>query len=120
MVDMHPHQVLNLATVRLLQWPKAANIEWLEEVGGMRRYVECDDVVLLAIEFEFGRVVALVAVEDQQPIFALCPRRRIAVEVLDLIQAYRISSLAIVGGCDALVGREVVLGVLVGEVVLRG
>jgi len=31
----------------------------------MRRYVECDDVVLLVIELEFGRVVALVAVEDQ-------------------------------------------------------
>ena len=31
----------------------------------MRRYIERDDVVLLAIELEFGRVVALVAVEDQ-------------------------------------------------------
>ena len=29
-VDMHTYQVLNLAAVRLLQWPKAANIEWLE------------------------------------------------------------------------------------------
>ena len=73
-VDMHPHQVLNLATVRLLQRPKAANIEWLEEVGGMRRHVERDDIILLAMELEFGRVVALVAVEDQQPIFAFCTR----------------------------------------------
>jgi len=31
----------------------------------MRRYIECDDVVLLVMELEFGRVVALVAVEDQ-------------------------------------------------------
>ena len=62
---MYLHQVFNLATVRLLQRPKAANIEWLEEVRRMRRYVECDDVVLLTIELEFGRVVALVAVEDQ-------------------------------------------------------
>ena len=51
----------------------------------MRRYVEYNDIVLLAIELEFGRVVALVAIEDQQPIFAFCPRRRIAVEVLNLI-----------------------------------
>ena len=84
-VDIHPHQVFNLATVRLFQRPKAANIEWLEEVGRMRRHAECNDVVLLVIELEFGRVVALVAVEDQQPIFALCPRRGMAVEVLDLI-----------------------------------
>ena len=43
-----------------------------------------------------------------------------AVEVLDLIQAYYIGRPAIVGGCDAPVGREVALGVPVGEVVLRG
>ena len=73
-VDMHPHQVLNLATVRLLQRPKAANIEWLEEVGGMRRHIERNNVVLLAVTLEFGRVVAFVAVEDQQPIFAFCTR----------------------------------------------
>ena len=34
-VDMYLYQVFNLATVRLLQRPKAANIEWLEEVRRM-------------------------------------------------------------------------------------
>ena len=82
---MHTHQVLDLATVRPLQRPKAANIEWLEQVGGIRRHVECNDIVLLAIELEFGRVVALVAIEDQQPIFAFCTRCYIEVEVLDPI-----------------------------------
>ena len=42
------------------------------------------------------------------------------VEVLDPIQAYYISSPAIIGSCNAPVGWEVALGVLVGEVVLRG
>jgi len=64
MVDIHMYQVFNLATVRLLQRPKAADIEWLEEVRGMWRYAERDDIILLAIELKFGRVVALIAVED--------------------------------------------------------
>ena len=104
----------------MLQQPKAANIEWLEEVRRIRRHTKRDDVVLLVVELEFGRVVALVAVKDQQPIFALCPGRRIVIEVLDPIQPYCISSPAIIGSCDALVGWEVVLGILVGKVVLRG
>ena len=61
---MYPYQVLNLATVRLLQRPKAANIKWLEQMRRMRRHVESDNVVLLAMELEFGRVVAFVAIED--------------------------------------------------------
>jgi hypothetical protein len=73
-------------------------------VGRIRRYIECDNAVLLAIELEFGRIVAFVAVEDQQPIFTLRPRRYIVVEVLDLIEAYYISSLAVVGSCDTPVG----------------
>jgi len=38
------------------------------------RHTERDDIILLAIELEFGRVVAFVAVEDQRPVLALCPR----------------------------------------------
>jgi hypothetical protein len=63
-VDIQAHQVLDLAAVRPLQQPKAANIEWLEQVGGIQRYIECNDVVLLAIELKFSRVVALVAIKD--------------------------------------------------------
>ena len=51
----------------------------------MQRYIERDNVVLLAIELEFSRVVALVAIEDQQSVFASCARRYIEVEVLDPI-----------------------------------
>ncbi len=84
----------------------------------MQKHVERDDIILLAIELEFRRVVALVAVEDQQPAFAFYAKCYIAVEVLDPIQAYYISSLAIIGSYNALVGREVALSILVSEVVL--
>ena len=51
----------------------------------MRRHAKSNNVILLAIELEFGRVVAFIAVEDQQSVFALRTRRYIEVEVLDLI-----------------------------------
>ena len=84
----------------------------------MRRYAERNNIVLLAIELEFGRVVALVAVEDQQPIFAFRIRYRMEVEVLDPIQANGISRLAIIGSYNTPVGGEVVLSIPVSEVVL--
>ena len=84
----------------------------------MQKHVERDDIILLAIELEFKRVVALIAVEDQQPAFAFYAKCYIVVEVLDLIQAYYISSPAIIGSYNALVSQEVALSVLVSEVVL--
>ena len=104
LVDMYMYQVLDLATVRLLQWPKIANIEWLKVVRRMRRHVECDDVVLPVVELEFSRVVAFVAIEDQQPVYALSPSRYIVVEVFNPVQTYSIGSLAIISGRDTLVG----------------
>jgi len=89
-------------------------------VRGIRRHIERDNIVLLVIELEFGRVIALVAVEDQQPIFTFRTRYYIEVEVLDPIQAYYISRPAIVGSCNTLVSWEVALGILVSEVVLYG
>ena len=86
----------------------------------MRRHTERNDIVLLAVELEFARVVAFVAVEDQQPVFAFRTRCYIKVEVLDLIETYGIGRPAIVGSYDTPVGREVALGIPVGEVVLRG
>ena len=51
----------------------------------MWRHIERDNVVLLAIELKFGRVVALMAIEDQQPVFAFYIRCCMEVEVLDPI-----------------------------------
>ena len=60
------------------------------------------------------------AIEDQQPVFALWLGRFMEVEVLDPIEADCIDGPAIVGGCDLPVSWEVALGVLVGKVVRRG
>jgi len=74
--------------------------------------------VLLAVSLEFFGVVAIVAVKDQQPIFALRTSCYIEIEVTNLIYAFLIYSLAIIGCCNTLVGREVILFILVSKVIL--
>ena len=51
----------------------------------IRRYVKRNNIILLVVELEFGRVVALIAVEDQQLVFAFHIRYYIEVKVLDPI-----------------------------------
>ena len=84
----------------------------------MRRHTECDNVVLLAVSFEFFGVVAIVAVKDQQPIFALRTSCCMEIEVTNLIHAFLICSPAIIGCCNTPVGREVALFIPVGKVIL--
>jgi len=74
--------------------------------------------VLLAVGFEFFGVVAIVAVKDKQPIFALRTRCCMEIEVPNPIHAFLISNLPVIGYCNTLEGRKVALLIPVGEVVL--
>ena len=85
MGDTCTDQVLDLATIRLLQQAITANVKWLEVVGGIYRHTERDDVIFLAVDLKWGKMMALVAVEDQQPAPSLCIRCRMVVEMLNLI-----------------------------------
>ena len=49
----------------------------------MGRYTERNDVILLAVELEIGRVVAIVAVEDKEAINPGCSSFGMLVEVLN-------------------------------------
>jgi len=74
--------------------------------------------VLLAVGFEFFGVVAIVAVKDEQPIFALRTRCCMEIEVPNPIHAFLISSLPVIGYYNTLGGRKVALLIPVGKVVL--
>ena len=50
----------------------------------MLRHAERNDVVLLAVELEVGRVVAVVAVEDEEAMNPSCSSFGVLVEVLNL------------------------------------
>ena len=86
----------------------------------MRRYVEYNNIMLLVVGFEFFGVVAIVAVKDKQPIFALRTRYCIEIKVPNPIYAFLISSLAIIGYCNTLVSRKVALSIPISEVILPG
>jgi hypothetical protein len=64
--------------------------------------------------------VAIVAIKDQQPIFALCTRCCVEIEMPNPIHAFFIGSPAIIGYCNTPIGREVALLIPVGEVILPG
>jgi hypothetical protein len=55
---------LDLLAIYRLEWAKTPNIERLKNIRRVGRYIEGDNIVLLIIELEVGRVVAIVAVED--------------------------------------------------------
>ena len=72
-------------------------------MGRVWGYIEYNDLVILVVELELGRVVAFVVVEDQQLVYTLYIEYYIVVKVLDLVKANYISSPAIVSSCDTLV-----------------
>jgi hypothetical protein len=49
----------------------------------MRGHTECNDIVLLRVELEFSRVMALVAIDDQEPIFAFSAKRCMVIKVFN-------------------------------------
>ncbi len=59
---MHPHQALYLTPIRLFEGTKAPYIERLEDMRGMGRHTERDDIVALAEELKLCGMVALVAI----------------------------------------------------------
>lgn len=89
------HQVFYLATVGLFQRFEATDIKRLKQMRGMRRHAQCHDFVLLSVELELYGVVALVTVNDQQPVCAHLPRVRMAVEVPDSLRSSLVRGPAI-------------------------
>ena len=94
-----PHHPLDLSAICRLERAETSNIERLEDVRRVRRHAERNDVVLLAVELEVGRVVAVVAVEDEEAINPGCSSFGMLVEVLNPFQASLI-------GCPTVFGRR--------------
>jgi len=86
----------------------------------VRRYAECNNVVLLAVGFKFFGVVAIVAVKDKQPIFALRTRYYMEIKIPNPIHTFLISNPAIISYCNTPISWKVALSIPIGEVILPG
>ena len=76
----------------------------------MRRHAEGNDIVLLAVDLEVGRVVAVVAVEDEEAMNSGCSSFGMLVEVLNPFEASLVGCPTVVG-CrnDPVLGHWAVL-----------
>jgi len=77
------NKIFKFTTICPLKGTKAPNIKRLGKVRGVRREAKGDNVVLLAVLFELGRYVTLMAIEDNHPIDPSLPGPCMRIEVLD-------------------------------------
>ena len=78
------HYPFDLLAIYYLKRAEISNIKWLEDMRRVRRHTERDNVILFAIELEVGRVVAIVAVKDEEAINPGYSSFSILIEVLNL------------------------------------
>jgi hypothetical protein len=86
----------------------------------MWRHIESIDIILLTDYLEFERVVALMAVNNQQPTRAYCPPLCMLIKVPQLYNTKLVCCLAVVTNCNSLIAWYIVVLVLGREVVLTG
>ena len=84
----------------------------------MWRHTESIDIVLLADCLEFKRVMALMAVDNQQPTRAYCPPLCMLIKVPQPCNTKLVCCLAVVADCNSPITRYIVVLVLGREVVL--
>ena len=78
------HHPLDLLAIYYLKRAETSNIKWLKDVRRVRRHIERDNVILFIVELEVGRVVAIVAIEDEEAINPSYSSFSILIEVLNL------------------------------------
>jgi hypothetical protein len=84
----------------------------------VRRHVESDNLVILAVLLEFERFVALMAVNNKQLMRANNSSLCMLIKVLQLLQAELICCLAVLRNSNNLIVRRAALLILSREVVL--
>jgi hypothetical protein len=62
----------------------------------MRRYIKSNNLLFLVIYLKFDRIMAPVAVKNQEAIYTSCLIFQIRIEILDLVYSELIINLSII------------------------
>jgi hypothetical protein len=96
-------------SVQHLERRVAANIKRLEEVRGVRRHAESDNLVILAKLIKLWCSIALMTVKDEKSVRALCTGLCVSVEVLHPLKAKLVGCPSIVAESDCPLWWEVLI-----------
>jgi hypothetical protein len=75
----------------------------------VRRHADSNNLVLLAVLLEYERVVALIAVDNKEPISAYNPPLCMLIKVLQLLQPKLVCSPAVLRDCNNPVLGQILL-----------
>jgi hypothetical protein len=96
-------------SVQHLERRVAANIKRLEEVGGVRRHAESNDLIIFAELIKLWCSMALMTVKDEESVRALCTGVCVSVEVLYPLKAKLVGCPSIVAESDCPLWWEVLI-----------
>jgi hypothetical protein len=83
----------------------------------VRRHADSNNLILLAVLLECKRVVALMAVDNEEPMSTYNSPLCMLIKVLQLLQPKLVCSLAVLRDCDNLVLGQILLLILGREVI---
>ena len=84
MSDVTPHKIFDIKRICAFKDRKIGKVERLEPVGGMGRHIKRDNIIILAVFFEFDRMVAFVTVENKKALGAFRTRSGMLIEIFNL------------------------------------
>jgi hypothetical protein len=96
-------QASDFLLVRLLQGGKTPNVKQLQDMGGMWRHIEGNNLALFTEFLELKRLVALMAINNKQLVTAYCTSLCMLDKVLQPGKTKLVSSPAVLTDANPLI-----------------
>ena len=93
---MRLYKSFNLATVRLFKWFKTFNIKKLKKIRRINRHAKNQNIIILAVNLKFIRIMALVTVKNKKLIYIFRARFYVLIKIFYSIHIQLIIYLIII------------------------